>query len=162
MTGPLANPDRSRKNHPLPRNLPRPHQQIRRNPQPRSHPSHHRQRQPALAVHHLRHPRPAPNHRLQILPRQPLLLHPKFNRRDRIGRIHRKVLFLIRIHQRRKHIEFVAFNASGPRSHQLLDPLDRGNMVSPRLNWLNLNTGFSHSPPSTRRSCRIPCVRRAI
>lgn len=73
----------------------RPDQHFRRNPQLVVQSPNHADRELALAVQYLGDARTCAEDSLQIAPRQPLLLHAKLDRFDRIGRVNRTVLAFI-------------------------------------------------------------------
>src|SRR5438309_9884528 len=59
----------------------------------------HVDRQPTTAVEHLGNPGTSTENALQILAREALLLHPEFDRLDRVGRINRMVRAFISVDQ---------------------------------------------------------------
>ena len=61
--------------------------------------------QAALAIEHFRDASPGPKDLFQVLACQPLLFHPKFDRLDRVRRIHRIVLGLVGFDESRKDVE---------------------------------------------------------
>src|SRR6266481_2401960 len=71
----------------------------------------HRDREPALSVQDLGDPSARADDLFQILSREPLLLHTELDRLDRIGRVHRVVLRLVRIDEGREHIQPIAFRS---------------------------------------------------
>jgi hypothetical protein len=83
--------------------------------------SDHANRQAALAVQNLRHARSRSDERFEVLAGEALLLHAELDRLDRIGRVHRIMLGLIGIDQRRQHIETVALRRAAGRTPKTLD-----------------------------------------
>ena len=73
----------------------------------------HRDRKIAFAIEHLGDAGARTDNRLEIASSQPLLLHAKLDRLDRIGRIHRFMFALIGVNQGRQHIEPVAVGRAG-------------------------------------------------
>ena len=76
----------------------------------------HRDRQSALSVHDLGDAGACADDLLQVSPGQSLLLHPEFDRLDRIRRIHRIVFCFIGIDQGREHVQSIAVARSGLRT----------------------------------------------
>src|SRR5439155_11653628 len=101
----------------------------------------------------LRYTRSRSDQRFQVLSRKTLLLHAELDRLDRIGRIHRVVLRLVGVNQRRQHVESVALGRSAFRAPQTLDIGKSPLVVRLGSNWLQLTR---HIPPPSRRSGRRP------
>jgi hypothetical protein len=93
-------------------------------------PPNHRQIQPPPLAHDLGDPGRRPEDGQEILVREPLLLHAKSDRRDRIRFWDPHVLSLVRIDRGGEHLEGIALRC--PRSctmPQALDRLQRAGMV---------------------------------
>src|SRR5476649_1894295 len=91
----------------------------------------------------------AADHRLQILDREPALLHGKFDRLYRIGHVHRKVLALVGLDQGSEDIQALAFGRIGVGGHQGLYLLERGPVVGLCPDWFDI-----HRPSSFKSSAR--------
>jgi hypothetical protein len=88
----------------------------------------HIDRQPSTAVEHFRDASAAAQDSLQVLACEGLLLHPEFDRLDRIRRIDRMLLVLMGVDQRSAHIEPISLWRARARTPQPLD-LRKGGLV---------------------------------
>jgi hypothetical protein len=85
----------------------------------------HADRQTALATKHFRYPRATTQDLLQVLARETLLLHAEFDSLNWIGWIHRVVLCLVGIDQRREDVEAISPRTSRLRAPKLFDFCER-------------------------------------
>jgi hypothetical protein len=109
----------------------------------------HADRQAALAVQHLGDARAGADDWLESLPGESLLLHPKQDCFDGIGRVHRVMFGLVSVDERCQHVEAVALGRAGLRSPHPLDLGQRRFVVGLRPYRLQLTRG--HAPPPARR-----------
>jgi len=74
----------------------------------------HLQRECTLALHHLVHAAAAAHHPDRCPRVESLLLEPKSNRVNRVGRVDREMLPLLHFDQRREHVQPIALGGSLP------------------------------------------------
>src|ERR1700730_4416763 len=104
----------------------------------------HADRKAALALQPFRPPRPRANPRLQILAAEALLLHPKLDRLDRIGRVDRIVLSFVGVDERGQHAGAVSFRRPRLGSPKALECDKSLLVVCRRADWLQVS---AHGPP---------------
>src|SRR5262249_39332289 len=95
-----------------------------------------------------------PDQRLEVPARQSLLLHPEFDRFDRVGRIDGKARRLVGVDQGGQHVEPIARGRTQPGAPQALDLGQRGFMILLAANRLDVI--FHGSPWSLPRPCCRP------
>src|SRR5260370_23369236 len=121
-----------------------PNQKIGGNAKLRPDTADHRDRERPLARHNLRNTRPAADDRLEILSRQPLLLHPEPYGSHRIRSVNDVMLRFVGVYQSCQNSQFLACRRIWRRPHEFPNPRNRCRMIflSPdRMNW---HTVVSH------------------
>lgn len=117
----------------------------------------HIQRQRSLALHDFINSRSLtdePDHCARVFP---FLFQPEFDRFDRIGEFNRIVFLLVRLDQRGKYVQFVAFRRTFGGISQLLQPA-----LCPLVICFASNGFDVHISPFSHQSCRNPCAFRSI
>src|SRR5262249_36155464 len=94
--------------------------------------ANHRDRESALSVQDLGDPGARADDVFQVSSRKALLLHAELDGLDRVGRIHRIMLGLVRIDEGRKHIQPIALRSAGPLAPKALDFFERRLVVALR------------------------------
>src|SRR5450830_769423 len=103
-------------------------QNISRQIQPRCEPAYHLQRKRAYAVQHRRDPGARADVRFQVFSRHPARFHDMLQEVDRIGRLDRVVLALVRFHQKREHFKPICRGRAAGRLPEHFDFPERGLM----------------------------------
>src|SRR5674476_1186040 len=102
-------------------------------------PPDHFERERAPSIEHLVHAVPTADEGNEVARLQPILIHMVLDRLHRVGKIHRIMLPLPRLHQRDKHVEAITLRCVALRDHQALDLFEDLAVITLALDWRNVH-----------------------